>query len=371
MLVEPRDALDADWTVTHPAVATRLRVREGPLTIAWITSPPGRESGGHQNMFRFIKVAEAAGHRCRIYLYDTQHTNTSIAAIRGMLATADAYSHLDASIEAYERDRGVADDTTTILATGWETAYAAFLDRSPARRFYFVQDFEPAFYPAGTEHVLAENTYRFGFHGMTAGAWLEKMLRANYGMHSDHYDFGADRLRYRVENVGTRAGVFFYARPATPRRAFDLGVMGLSLFAAQHPEAIIHVAGEKVSPARVPFAHVNHGAMELSQLNTLYNDCATGLVLSLTNMSLLPLELLAAGVTPVVNDAPNNRLVADNSRMRWAPLAPAALARELSAAYSNGRDGSQALANAAVLPATDWEGPGKQFLSALEKEMRR
>ena len=42
---------------------------------------------------------------------------------------------------------------------------------SPARgaRFYLVQDFEPSFYAAGSEALMAEATYRFGFHGVTAG----------------------------------------------------------------------------------------------------------------------------------------------------------------------------------------------------------
>jgi hypothetical protein len=30
-------------------------------------------------------------------------------------------------------------------------------------------DFEPWFYPMGTDYVLAENTYRFNFYGFTAG----------------------------------------------------------------------------------------------------------------------------------------------------------------------------------------------------------
>ena len=58
-----------------------------------------------------------------------------------------------------------------VFATGWETAYPVFNDAGDARKCYFVQDFEPLFYPVGSEYVLAENTYRFNFFGITAGKW--------------------------------------------------------------------------------------------------------------------------------------------------------------------------------------------------------
>ena len=38
---------------------------------------------------------------------------------------------------------------------------------------YFVQDFEPLFYPMGSDYLLAENTYRKGLYHITTGAWCE------------------------------------------------------------------------------------------------------------------------------------------------------------------------------------------------------
>ncbi|MEJ1230367.1 MAG: hypothetical protein WDM88_06685 [Galbitalea sp.] len=62
----------------------------------------------------------------------------------------------------------------------------------------------------------------------------------------------------------------------------------------------------------VPFPYVNHSAVDISQLNAIYNRCAAGLILSLTNMSLLPMEVMGSGVVPVVNDAENTRGVFDS-----------------------------------------------------------
>ena len=35
-------------------------------------------------------------------------------------------------------------------------------NRNTKRKFYFVQDYEPLFYPASSRSALAEATYRFG-----------------------------------------------------------------------------------------------------------------------------------------------------------------------------------------------------------------
>ena len=71
------------------------------------------------------------------------------------------------------------------------------------------------------DSLLAEATYRFGFHGVTAGRWLTDLLRDEYGMEADHFDFGRDAV-YALDPAirpEQRAGVCLFARPETPRRA--------------------------------------------------------------------------------------------------------------------------------------------------------
>ena len=136
-------------------------------------SPPGKGSGGHQNLFRFINYLEKAGHKNNIYLYSTVDPR-SIAQVRDVVNDV-SYVPLEAArrMQWLEGDMAKAD---AIFATGWETAYPVFNSSVTAKRYYFVQDFEPYFYPVGSEYVLAENSYRFGFHGITAGGWLANKL---------------------------------------------------------------------------------------------------------------------------------------------------------------------------------------------------
>lgn len=57
-----------------------------------------------------------------------------------------------------------------------------------------------------------------------------------------------------------------------------------------------------------------------------------GIAISFTNISLVPYEMLACGVIPVVNEDPFARAELNNSAVRWAKATPSALANQLSAA---------------------------------------
>lgn len=363
---EIEDILKADWSKSdkkknHP----KIKPKKG-YTVNWIMSPPGKGSGGHQNIFRFIKYMEAAGHTCKIYLYSTVDPR-DISQIK---ATVN-----DGSYPAVKASLGMRwlkkymDEADAIFATGWETAYPAFNSSIVAKRFYFVQDFEPYFYPVGSEYVLAENSYRFGFHGITAGGWLANKLKAEYGMPTDYYDFGADKEVYRFENKENRKEIFFYARPVTARRGFELGIMALTRFHNKHPEYKINLAGWDVRDYEIPFPYVNLMSMPLSQLSDVYNRCSAALVISLTNMSLLPLELLACGTIPVVNDAPNNRLVSNNEFIAYTANNPKAMADMLSDVVSRKNLPEYAKQASKSVTSANWDVSGKNFVDIFEKRI--
>lgn len=362
-LVGYNEALLTDWSTPHPALARPVSVTSPRPVVAWVMSPPGANSGGHQNIFRFIRYLEAAGFEARIYLYAT-FDDQPPDEVRRRVASSSSYATVQASIERYPAD-GVPSDVDAIMATSWETAYRSYTDPSRARRLYFVQDFEPSFYPTSSESQLAENTYRFGFTGITAGRWLADRLHREYRMPTRSFDFGADPAHYSLVNAGVRDAVFFYARPETPRRGFELGAMALDLFARERPDHRIILAGQNLSRLDLPFPHVTVGNLPVDELNAIYNQCAAGLVMSLTNMSLLPLELLAAGVIPVVNDAPNNRLVSDNPFISFAAPNPRALAATLREVVD--RPDAPAYAGQAAQSVADlsWDTAAEQFLDAV------
>ena len=360
-LVDRENVMLADWSVPYsPKTLTREPLKE----VSWVMSPPSG-GGGHQNIFRFIQHLDGLGYKNHIYLYST-FDDMTLAQAKDNVAAYCSAKNL-----TFDYFKGSIHESDIVFATGWETAYPVFNLVTDARKMYFVQDFEPYFYPVGTDYILAENTYKFGFSGVTAGGWLAEKLSRDYGMKTDFYDFGADKQKYSLRNTNPRKEIFFYARPVTERRGFDLGVMALEIFHKKMPEYTINFAGWDVSEWDVPFPYVNHGAMAIDELPGLYNKSAAALVISLTNMSLLPLELLATGTIPIVNDAENNRLVSNNKYINYAESSPEALAQALVDTVTRKDLAEYAQEAAKSVASNGWDEAGEKFVAILEKELKR
>jgi O-antigen biosynthesis protein len=331
--------------------------RGDPLTIAWVTVPPNSAAGGHTTLFRIVTELERAGHRCVVYL-DDRH-GWSIEQHRRTVRSCWP------RVRADVRDLAAGiEDSHVVVATSWKTAYPVLASRAKGVRCYFVADFEPSFYAAGSESMLAEATYRFGFYGVTLGRWIADLVRRDYGMQAEHFDFACDLEHYMLDRRAAaaymRTGVCYYCRPSTPRRAHELAVATLDLFASRHPEIEIHLFGEP--SGRLGFRATHHGFLDPARLGVLYNRCVAGLVLSATNVSLVPHEMLGCGCIPVVNDAEHNRIVLDNSHVAYAPATPFELAAALDALVERPaaeRD-EMAAAAAASVSGTTWVQAGAE-----------
>jgi glycosyltransferase involved in cell wall biosynthesis len=269
-------------------------------TINWVVPPWGFGSGGHLNIFRFVYYLEQEGFNCRIVVVGEPKP----------LSAEDAYKQINNWFFPLKGDVYIginsAPPAHITIATSWQTAYYVRSFQSTVHRCYFVQDFEPYFYAAGAEYAWAEETYRFGFFGITAGSWLKDKLAADYGMRTEAFSFSYDRNLYsqhkRREPEIRR--IFFYARPPTERRAFQLGILVLDEVTRRMPEVKVIFAGWDISEYHIPFEHLNGGVLGLHELPDLYSQCDVALVLSFTNLSLLPLELMACGTPVVSNRAP-------------------------------------------------------------------
>ncbi len=269
-------------------------------TLNWVVPYFEVGSGGHLNIFRMIWHLERAGYRCRIVIVGaTRFPSGEVArdAIR------KHFVPLEAEVGIGEAALLPAEFT---VATSWETAYVVRRFRATQHKLYFIQDIEPYFYPRGSEYVFAEDTYRFGFVGITAGAWIAETVRRDYGMVAYPFSFSYDKDRY---SPGTRRPgprrVFFYARSVTPRRGFELGLLALGRVHDALPDVEFVLAGWDASEYHIPFTHLNAGVVALDELPDLYCQCDVALVLSFSNLSLLPLELMACGCPVVSNRGPN------------------------------------------------------------------
>jgi glycosyltransferase involved in cell wall biosynthesis len=358
------EVLEADLSTPRPAWPGTDHQQ---LRFNWLMPPPGKGSGGHMTLFRFIRFLEQAGHECRIYLHNPG-VGSNVAEVRAIMG--DSFPEVKAEMSWLFPGQKMK-PADAVFATSWETAYPIYNMPMVTKRFYFVQDFEPYFYPVGSLSVLAENTYRMGYYGVTAGGWLSTKLKRDYGMQTDHFTFGSGGDIYKYENGTKRKEITFYARPYTERRGFELGIMALDLFHRKHPDYAINFIGWDVSEYDIPFPYNNLKILEHDQLNELYNKSAASLVLSLTNMSLLPLELLSCGCIPVVNDGENNRLVNDNKYIAYTANDPQSLANTLSDIVTRKDQIAYARKAAQSVQTDTWEDAGKRFVRIIERETRK
>ncbi|WP_461161016.1 glycosyltransferase family 4 protein [Simplicispira piscis] len=254
------------------------------------------------------------------------------------------------------------------VATGWDTAYPVRAFSGAQHKLYFVQDYEPSFYPVGTESVLAENTYRFGFFGITAGDWLAHKLALEYGMQTHAVGFGVELDRYRrmPRREPQVRRVFFYARPPTPRRAFEIGLLVLNAVWKRMPDTQFVLAGWDTAGYRIPFPHLACGTVALDQLPDLYSQCDVALVLSLTNASLLPLELMACGCTVVSNRGPNVDWLLNDEVAALVDATPEDLTAAVCALLEDDRRRHALSARAEVFArAQTWGAVAEEFEAGL------
>jgi glycosyltransferase involved in cell wall biosynthesis len=263
------------------------------LRVAAILPSFRRGSGGHATIVYLLKELHAQGHEVSLWLEDCEgrHARESADLTRRSFAEFFAADEL-----ALHTDFAIWGGADVVLATGWQTVARAQLLRGVSARAYLVQDHEPDFYGASAEALWAQETYRQGLDCIAASEWLADLLRSRYGARAGHFDLAVDHEIYRPRAEERRSDlVVFYARRATPRRAVPLGLLALEELARRRPRVEIALFGEEPA-ATAPFAHTPLGVLDAEQLAVMYSRAAVGMVLSLTNPSLVGLQMMACGL---------------------------------------------------------------------------
>jgi len=196
------------------------------------------------------------------------------------------------------------------IATFWTTAYAVLKFKNTRGKYYFIQDYEPLFYSAGSWYGLAERTYTFGFLGITNGPYLKELYEQQYKTKAEYFTPAVDTDLFKPTKNAPRCEikrVFFYARPSIERNAFNLGILALEKIKAKYPHIEIVTAGWNLSRYRLPFSATNLGVLTLKQTAKLYRFCDVGISFMFTkHPSYIPFELMASGCLAISNTNPAN-----------------------------------------------------------------
>jgi hypothetical protein len=369
-LRSPQNVLgDYSWVLSQDRPATLQAPGAGPLRINWLVQNIGGAtgSGGLFNIFRAIQHLEHWDHQHRVYMAGEVVGRSAVSAAQANKLARQYFFPIKAQIEEFT---GEIADSDALVATSWSTAYTARTVGNTARKFYFVQDLEHLFYPEGSLCEFARQTYRWGFHGITAGKWIAEMLHREFGMECSAFGFSYDREIYsrngsrRLPDGKKR--VLFYARPRSERRGFELGILALSLVAKKMPDTEFVLVGFPPRSIQLPFTAVIPGILASSELAALYRSCNIALVLSHTNLSLLPLELMACGCAVVSNSGPNVEWLLTDRVVQLARPTPEALADAVVTLLGNEQlRAEKAAAGLAFAESTDWISEIKRIESAF------
>ncbi len=268
---------------------TGLEVPSGPepaldlpsRRVSWIVPGLIIGGGGHRTILRAAYQLEQLGNEIELYFTNWDGDEQELAGL--------IHAHFYPLTGKVHRYRGSIEPCDVLFATHWSTVKPALENRGSAREvMYFVQDFEPLFYPMGSEYLLAENTYREGLYHITVGPWCESILRTRFGAEADG-------------RADPRRRVLFFAKPEMPRRCYGLGVEALAELHRLRPDVeIVFFGSRSVDVAALGFPVTVAGILDVDGLANLYSNADLGLVFSPTNPSLVPYEMMACGL-PVVD----------------------------------------------------------------------
>lgn len=216
------------------------------------------------------------------------------------------------------------------VASLWSTAYAVLNFQNTRRKFYFIQDDEPLFYPAGSASALVEATYGFGFTGICNTV----TLRDRYAARGGDCEYFTPCVDKSIFNAFGRKSVsnekpytlFCYGRPGHPRNCFELLSTVLRMLKAHLGDQVLILnAGAPWDLHAYGLTGIveNLGLLGYHSTGALYRMCDAGLVMMMTrHPSYLPLELMACGSLVITNRNPDtswllkdgeNCLLADGS----------------------------------------------------------
>jgi glycosyltransferase involved in cell wall biosynthesis len=343
----------------------------GRLRIAVVVPQFRRGSGGHSTIMHLLRGLERRGHTCSVWVEDSDGTHGGETPAETERLFREWFGGLSGDVHAsFEAWRGA----DVVLATGWQTVHRVLRLAGARARGYLVQDHEPSFYGTSAEREWASQTYSLGLPAVAASPWLAGELRSRYAARADSFDLGVDHRVYApVDGVQRRDDlVVFYARAVTARRAVPLGLLALTELARRRPEAEIVLFGE-ARPIAAPFEHRDAGVLSGEELARLYSEATVGMVLSMTNPSLVPTEMLACGL-PVVDLASDSMVqtFGVDGPIALAPFDPLAVADTIDRLLTDAAERDRRrVAGLELVGGRTWPRAAEQLEGALNGWLER
>lgn len=202
----------------------------------------------------------------------------------------------------------VSSENTVVIATASNTVF--YLPFFEGYKMYFVQDYEPTFFPLGDRYLIAKKTYELGYHIVSLGKWNLKKIKSECQIKDeklDYVDFPCSLEEYpfkkrNYKEISTKKKIKVAAYIKEVGRRLPLITQGLltNLKARFEEEGIdIEIIYYGESKSFKCDGGRNVGKLNKQQLRELYYNVDFGFVASYSNVSLVPYEMISTGL-PVI-----------------------------------------------------------------------
>ncbi len=333
------------FQVTESDIQASIKATSGKLpkkieTANWLVPNFDHiKFGGVYTIFRFIEKLSVEGVTNRIIIYDNPSFDVELLKkqIGENFPNLTRYEIVIHDINHQDVNELPAADIS--FCSFWTSAYLLLKFNNTKRKYYFIQDYEPLFYPGGSTYALAESTYRFGFKGLVNTPGLLAAVNSRHAMEGISFVPAVDQsIYYPADKTAKKSKIkiFFYARPNNPRNAFNLGILIIRQLLEKYGDKIeVVTAGAKWDEAAFGLKGkiTNLGLLgSLEAVGELYRSSDIGFVYMLSkHPSYQPFEFMASGMATVTNNNEDNLwLLKNGENCLLAEPSPSAMAEKIS-----------------------------------------
>lgn len=337
-------------------------------SLDWIIPDFDIGSGGHTTIFRIIKWLEKFGYRNNIWICGNSiHKSTADAK----KVIEEHFFQLKANVYFLKKDKVVNLSSNGLICTSYHTCYYLSNFSYIGPRYYFVQDFEPNFYPIGTEYFLALDTYKIGLKCITAGSWLADEIKKVGAEVLGFFELAVDSQIFfhsPLKPLRHKPRIAVYSRSGTPRRLTELIILGLTILHNKGIPFHAEFFGEKKLPLKVKFSYDIHSVLTPTDLGKLYRRCDVGCVFSATNYSLVPLEMMACGLPVIEFDGKNTRRTYPQNTVHYSKPTPNAIYKAINNLLISDELRLENIKNGIeYVKSLSWEKSARMVAKALNK----
>ena len=364
--------LDPNWSLNK-------NINTKSLHIHWVIPNFTPGLGGHMTIFRAIEYLERCGHQCTIWVHSELKGKDKPSRLSSLHKRVIDQSFISLETDQVYMLGNNQDDLDlvsgdVVIATDRMSTYPVLGMKRFQKRFYFVQDYEPYFFARGSSSILTEQSYASenNFSCICASPWLKQKMES-FGNSAISFPLAVDKSVYHPKNEEKRRSdaIAFYVRRSTPRRLYELGLLALrALFDLGNHFEIITFGERDLPDLGIPVKVRHAGILDSDALANLYRQCTVGFVLSGTNYSLVPNEMMACGLPVVDIDAEHTRISYQPETAVLAKPTPVDLASALSRLLDDASfRQSTAKAGLASTEQLTWDGSNRLIEAFIQESL--